>query len=355
VGADDCAKFDASGNLVSAGSTCGNAATILGNPIQSGTPSVAGQFYGWDQANNRLSLFSFGNLLSASGLTINVASDSVPQYAASTTIPGACSQYGLLYFDSDAPSGAKLHYCNGSTYEQAGSGGDFSSNTSTSVDGEVMVFSGTGGKTGRRATGTGMAKLTSGVLSMASAGTDYYAPGTIIVSSDLPNPGPSAGGKVQSKTCNAGEFVNSIGTNSVVGCGAPSGGGGASAIHLLGNGNGVGVAPNSVTQYFGPGTQAPNSAITQREWIAPRAGTLANLRFKFLTAQSANNTLVCTVRVNNVATAISFTLSNADGVTTKRNTTDTATVAAEDAISIGCLNNANVSGALAGAYSLEIQ
>lgn len=51
----------------------------------------------------------------------------------------------------------------------AGSGsGDFSSNTSSSVDGEVVLFSGTGGKTGKRATGTGVAKLASGVLSAGS-------------------------------------------------------------------------------------------------------------------------------------------------------------------------------------------
>jgi hypothetical protein len=54
----------------------------------------------------------------------------------------------------------------------AGSG-DFSSNTSTSVDGEVVLFSGTGGKTGKRATTTGVLKGTSGVLSAATAGTDY--------------------------------------------------------------------------------------------------------------------------------------------------------------------------------------
>lgn len=58
-----------------------------------------------------------------------------------------------------------------------GGGGDFSSNTATSVDGEIVLFSGTGGKTGKRATGTGIAKITSGVLSSATAGTDYVAPG----------------------------------------------------------------------------------------------------------------------------------------------------------------------------------
>ena len=53
--------------------------------------------------------------------------------------------------------------------------GDFFSNTSTSVDGEVVLFSGTAGKTGKRATGSGYAKLASGVLSadtMATVRTD---------------------------------------------------------------------------------------------------------------------------------------------------------------------------------------
>lgn len=49
-----------------------------------------------------------------------------------------------------------------------GGGGDVSSNTTTSVDGEVVLFSGTGGKTIKRATGTGIAKLASGVLSVVS-------------------------------------------------------------------------------------------------------------------------------------------------------------------------------------------
>lgn len=54
--------------------------------------------------------------------------------------------------------------------------GDASTNTATSVDSEAAVFSGTGGKTLKRATATGIAKLTSGVLSAATAGTDYFVP-----------------------------------------------------------------------------------------------------------------------------------------------------------------------------------
>lgn len=55
--------------------------------------------------------------------------------------------------------------------------GDFSSNTASSVDGEMVLFSGAGGKTGKRATATGILKAASGVLSAAAAGTDYYNPG----------------------------------------------------------------------------------------------------------------------------------------------------------------------------------
>ncbi len=54
--------------------------------------------------------------------------------------------------------------------------GDASTNTATSVDSEVALFSGTAGKTLKRATGSGIAKLTSGVLGTATAGADYVTP-----------------------------------------------------------------------------------------------------------------------------------------------------------------------------------
>lgn len=60
----------------------------------------------------------------------------------------------------------------------AGSGtGDFVTNTSSSVDSEIVLFSGTTGKLGKRATTTGLLKGTSGVLSAAVSATDY-APAT---------------------------------------------------------------------------------------------------------------------------------------------------------------------------------
>lgn len=65
--------------------------------------------------------------------------------------------------------------------DQTGSGGlgsgDVTSNTTTSVVNELAVFNSTTGKQIGRATGTGIAKLTAGVLGTATSGTDY-APST---------------------------------------------------------------------------------------------------------------------------------------------------------------------------------
>ncbi len=47
----------------------------------------------------------------------------------------------------------------------------------SSVDNEIALFSGTGGKTIKRATTTGMLKASSGVIAAAVAGTDYVSPG----------------------------------------------------------------------------------------------------------------------------------------------------------------------------------
>jgi hypothetical protein len=63
-------------------------------------------------------------------------------------------------------------------WEGSAATGDVSHASATSVDNEVVLFSGTGGKTIKRATGSGIPKLTSGVISVATPGTDYSTPGS---------------------------------------------------------------------------------------------------------------------------------------------------------------------------------
>src|SRR3954451_23990568 len=85
---------------------------------------------------------------------------------------------GQIYFDTTLHQfGVYNDNTTSWVYLAPASTADVSSNTSTSVDGEVVVFNGTTGKSIKRASGSGIAKLTSGVLSTATSGTDY-APAT---------------------------------------------------------------------------------------------------------------------------------------------------------------------------------
>lgn len=100
-----------------------------------------------------------------------------------TTLPATCT-IGDTFFKFDAVAGLNTYGCTalnswtlqGDGVGAGGGGGDFSSNTAVSVDNELVLFSGGGGKTGKRATTTGLAKLTAGVLSAGVAGTDYVVP-----------------------------------------------------------------------------------------------------------------------------------------------------------------------------------
>lgn len=126
----------------------------------------------------RVSKLNFSSGATLSGDTVNISSGGGSSITV-TEIDGSPS----------VSNPTAIKFSNGSVTDNgdgtvtvttgAGGGGDFSSNTTVSVDGEVVLFSGTGGKTGKRATSTGIAKLTSGVLSTATSGTDYVAPGSI--------------------------------------------------------------------------------------------------------------------------------------------------------------------------------
>lgn len=114
-------------------------------------------------------------------------------FGADPTINGANIRAATLPITAIAPQPANTTLCNATgssavptacdaatmrTNIGAGTGtGDASTNTATSVDGEITLFSSTTGKILKRATGTGLAKVTSGVFSTATAGTDYYNPG----------------------------------------------------------------------------------------------------------------------------------------------------------------------------------
>lgn len=87
----------------------------------------------------------------------------------------------IISLTTSGTSGAATLIGNTINIPQYSSGtGDVSSNTSVSVDGEVSLFSGVSGKTIKRATQTGIANLTSGVLSTVTAPS-----GVIVGTSDV--------------------------------------------------------------------------------------------------------------------------------------------------------------------------
>lgn len=76
----------------------------------------------------------------------------------------------------------------------------------SSIDSEVMLFSGTGGKTAKRATGSGFAKLTSGVLSTSS---------TVNAATELTGIAPVANGGTGASTLTANNVILGNGTSAV--------------------------------------------------------------------------------------------------------------------------------------------
>ncbi len=136
-------------------------------------------------------------------------------------------------------------------------GGDFSSNTATSVDGEVVLFSGTGGKTGKRATGTGVAKLSSGVLSASNVDLTSEVTGVLPLANGGTNKNATAvnGGIVYSDADSfeilaagsSGQFLQSNGAAAPSWATAPNG----DAIQKAINQTGHGLAVGDVIRYNG--------------------------------------------------------------------------------------------------------
>lgn len=98
---------------------------------------------------------------------------------AGTSLPVTCTASKDLFFKTNATAGQNFYFCLATdtwTQQLNTGGGDASTNTSSSVVGELGVFADTTGKSFKRSTGTGVVQLTSGVASAAA-----------LVAADLPS------------------------------------------------------------------------------------------------------------------------------------------------------------------------
>ncbi|MCS7043636.1 MAG: hypothetical protein N2036_12675 [Bryobacteraceae bacterium] len=143
--ANDCAKFDANGNLVSAGAPCGTGSGAVSSVFgRTGAVTAQAGDYTFSQIAGFLAL----NQIAPAALQGN---GSKIQLFSGTAAANDCAK-----FDANGnlvSAGAACGTGNGDVTGPAGA-----------VDGEVAVFQGSTGKTLRRATGSGLVRLANGVL-----------------------------------------------------------------------------------------------------------------------------------------------------------------------------------------------
>lgn len=123
------------------------------------------------------------------------------------------SRAGAVPAAGAVPSAAKSLREDGTWSSSGGGSGDVVG-PSSSVASEVALFDGTTGKLLKRAAITGLAKLTSGVLSAATAGTDYYAPGSTDVAVTDGGTGSSTAAGARTNLGLGGAAVLNVGTTS---------------------------------------------------------------------------------------------------------------------------------------------
>lgn len=259
----------------------------------------------------------------SAGRLVNSSNDSGYIYMAAAAVPGTPPPgTGVVYFDStsknlaakndagvikhgvQSDSGAANNYIAAiaddgtvtksrpscATLSDAGPGcnaagvGDASTNASFSIDSELAVFSGTGGKTIKRAMGDGYVKLAAGVMQ-----TPGPIPGT-----DLPLPTTTVPGGVVAKVCGGTDKLSGLGTDGILVCSADQTSGGVTLADK--------TRMTSCTFDGGGSAITANATCTTR---VPVAGTIVGWAIEALGASPA-----CTIDVLRIASGSTLPTSS---------------------------------------------
>ena len=149
---NDCAKFDANGNLVSAGAPCGTGSGAVSSVFgRTGAVTAQAGDYSFSQISGYLAVNQIAPAaLQGNGSKIQMFS-------------GSAAANDCAKFDASGNLVSAGAAC--------GTGNGDVSGPSASVDGELALFQGTSGKTLKRASGSGLVKLADGVLGLVSGST----------------------------------------------------------------------------------------------------------------------------------------------------------------------------------------
>jgi hypothetical protein len=178
----------------------------------------------WEEITIGSGLSMSGTTLSASGVTPgDAAADGITKGIATFTASDFNTTTGLVsldYTNGQAASASLKGFLSSVDWSTFNSKGDTSTGLSTSVDGEVALFSGTGGKTLKRATGTGVTRVTAGVQTASELSGDATTSGSNVVTVSRINGTAVTGTN--------GNLVKFGAGNTIVDGGAPTGGGNVS-------------------------------------------------------------------------------------------------------------------------------